>query len=252
MLNVVLIGRGAIASEVLKHIRPGGGVNVTGVIVRPERIAEARASLPPTIEVASAIGDFATAPRLIAECAGHGAVAEFGEEALRRGIDFLVISIGALADAALRTRLEAAAEAGGGKLVLPAGAVAGADALAAARIGGLERVVYTSRKPPGAWRGTPAEKGARSRRARRTDGAVRGRGRRGGDALSAERERGGHYRSRRGRVRPDRREADRRSGRRRQHPSKSASRERSAPSTSRCAASRCPTTPRPRRLPPTA
>ena len=158
MLNVVLIGRGAIATEVLKYIRPGGGVSVTGVIVRPGRVEEARAALPPTIEVASAIGELPTQPHLIAECAGHAAVAEFGEEALRRGIDFLVISIGALADAALRNRLESAAEAGAGKLVLPAGAVAGADALTAARVGGLERVVYTSRKPPAAWRGTPAEK----------------------------------------------------------------------------------------------
>ena len=157
MLNVVLIGRGAIAGEVLKHIRPGAGAAVTGVLVRSGREAAARAALPATLEVASAIGELSTAPDLIAECAGHGAVAEFGEDALRRGIDFLAISIGALADAPLRARLESAAAAGGGKLILPAGAVAGADALAAARIGGLERVVYTSRKPPGAWRGTPAE-----------------------------------------------------------------------------------------------
>ena len=157
MLNVALIGRGAIATEVLRHIRPGGEVTVTGVIVRPCRIAEARAAFPPTMEVASAIGDLAAPPDLIAECAGHEAVAAFGEEALRRGIDFLVISVGALADAGLRTGLEAAAETGGAKLILPAGAVAGVDALTAARIGGLERVVYTSRKPPAAWRGTPAE-----------------------------------------------------------------------------------------------
>ena len=157
MLNVVLIGRGAIASEVLKHIPSGREVAVTGFIVRPGREVEARAALPATIQVASAIEHLSTMPDLIAECAGHSAVAEFGERALRRGIDFLVISIGALADAGLRARLEAAADAGGAKLILPAGAIAGADALTAARIGGLERVVYTSRKPPATWRGTPAE-----------------------------------------------------------------------------------------------
>ena len=157
MLDVVLIGRGAIASEVLKHISSGREVAVTGFIVRPGREVEARAALPATIQVASAIEYLSTVPGLIAECAGHSAVAEFGEKALRRGIDFLVISIGALADAGLRARLEAAAEAGGAKLILPAGAIAGADALTAARIGGLERVVYTSRKPPASWRGTLAE-----------------------------------------------------------------------------------------------
>ena len=157
MLNVVLIGRGAIASEVLKHISSGREVAVTGFIVRPGREVEARATLPATIQVASAIDHLSTVPDLIAECAGHSAVAEFGERALRRGIDFLVISIGALADAGLRARLEEAAESGGAKLILPAGAIAGVDALTAARIGGLERVVYTSRKPPATWRGTPAE-----------------------------------------------------------------------------------------------
>ena len=67
------------------------------------------------------------------------------------------MSVGALADRSVYLSLAESARTGGGKLLLPAGAVVGIDALAAAREGGLDAVRYTSRKPPGAWTGTPAE-----------------------------------------------------------------------------------------------
>src|SRR5690606_35931882 len=53
--------------------------------------------------------------------------------------------------------LTAAAAEGNAQLILPAGAVPGVDALNAALVGGLDRVSYISRKPPAAWKGTPAE-----------------------------------------------------------------------------------------------
>ncbi len=156
-MNVLLIGHGAIAQEVIKRLRPTDEARVAAVLVRRQRLDETRATLPEAIEVVSALADVTAPIDLAAECAGHEAVARYGAELLRRGIDFLVISIGALADRGLLEDLESAAREGGAKLVLPAGAVAGADALAAARIGGLARVVYVSRKPPRAWKGTPAE-----------------------------------------------------------------------------------------------
>lgn len=157
-MDVALIGYGAIAQEVLKRIEPDEPAALRAIIVRPGRIDAVREAVAPRdIEVVASLDDLGFRPALVAECAGHGGVRDFGADTLRRGIDFLVISIGALADADLYRSLESAAEGGGAKLVLAAGAVAGADALAAARVAGLDRVSYTSRKPPGAWKGTPAE-----------------------------------------------------------------------------------------------
>jgi aspartate dehydrogenase len=78
-------------------------------------------------------------PSLVVECASHAAVREVVPELLAAGIDVIVVSIGAVADAALVARLDDAAAAGN------------------ARLAGLDAVVYEGRKPPLAWRGTPAE-----------------------------------------------------------------------------------------------
>lgn len=157
-MDVLLIGYGAIAREVLRRLDPAGPARVTHVLVRPAKLAATRATLGDAITTIAALDDLARKPDLAVECAGHAAVAEHGPAILERGIDLVVVSIGALADRALFDRLKAAARSGKAKLVLPAGAIGGADALAAARTGGLSRVVYTSRKPPQAWKGTPAEK----------------------------------------------------------------------------------------------
>jgi aspartate dehydrogenase len=97
-------------------------------------------------------------PTLVAEVAGQAAVAEHGDHVLRSGIDLLVISVGALADPALLGRLKSAAHDGNSRILLPAGAIGGIDAIAAMRVSGLTSVRYRSRKPPAAWRGSPAER----------------------------------------------------------------------------------------------
>jgi aspartate dehydrogenase len=160
-MNVLLIGFGAITREVLKYLRPDEPARVSAILVRPDRVADAKAAAPKGISVIGSlaeIDDLPEVPAVAAECASHGAVAAYGPELLRRGIDLIVISIGSLANRELHQRLVAAAEEGASKLILPAGAIAGADGLAAARVGGLSRVTYTSRKPPKAWKGTPAER----------------------------------------------------------------------------------------------
>ncbi len=158
MTAVGLIGYGGVAKDVVAALRQAGGVEIAGALCRPGRAAAARAALP-GLDIVESLDDLlARDPAVVAEVAGQQAVAEHGASVLRRGFDLMVISIGALADLALLERLKAAARDGNSRILLPAGAIGGLDAIAAMRVGGLHAVRYRSRKPPAAWRGSPAEK----------------------------------------------------------------------------------------------
>jgi aspartate dehydrogenase len=159
MTSVALIGYGGIAQDVVAALRAANtGARIVAALCRPGRTSKARAALG-DIAVVESLSDLLTLrPAVVAEVAGQQAVAEHGPAVLRSGFDLLVISVGALADSALLSRLKAAAADGKRRILLPAGAVGGIDAIAAMRAGGLDAVRYRSRKPPAAWRGSPAEK----------------------------------------------------------------------------------------------
>jgi aspartate dehydrogenase len=159
MTTVALIGYGGIAQDVVAALyEAGGSTKIAGALCRPGRAAKARAALGDIAIVESLADLLALRPAVVAEVAGQQAVAEHGPEVLRRGFDLVVISVGALADPDLLGNLKAAAARGKSRILLPAGAVGGIDAIAAMRAGGLDVVRYRSRKPPAAWRGSPAEK----------------------------------------------------------------------------------------------
>lgn len=144
-----------VVEEIEKEDGPAA---VSGVLVKPSRVAETRAALPDGIAVLTdAMDALRLDPDLIVECAGQGAVIDFGEEILSAGCDLMIIAIGALADDSLRERLVDAARGTGAQITLPAGAIAGIDGLAALKLGGLDHVRYVSTKPPVAWKGTPAD-----------------------------------------------------------------------------------------------
>jgi aspartate dehydrogenase len=159
MTSVGLIGYGGIARDVVAALREAAsGVTFAGALCRPGRADTARVALAGIDIMESLDALLARRPKIVAEVAGQQAVTEHGPEILRHGFDLLVISIGALAEPALLDRLKAAAGEGKSRILLPAGAIGGIDAIAAMRIGGLTKVRYRSRKPPAAWRGSPAEK----------------------------------------------------------------------------------------------
>lgn len=154
--SILLIGNGAMAGEIHRAAEESGQFRVGMILVREERREEIAARYPDA-QVICSVAELTEQPVLAAECATHAAVREHVPALLRRGIDTAIASVGVLSDATLDRELDAAAEAGGAQLIVAAGAVPGIDALNAATVGGLDRVTYVSRKPPKAWKGTPAE-----------------------------------------------------------------------------------------------
>lgn len=160
--SVAVIGLGAIGRTIADGLLASGetlGPRLACVLVRGGTRLEADTALAGQVPV---LADFheliATGPDIAVECAGQDAVVAYGPDILSNGIDLMVSSTGALADRSLFEALTGAAVGGGARILIPAGAIAGLDGLAALRLAGLASVTYRSSKPPVAWRETEAER----------------------------------------------------------------------------------------------
>ena len=160
IVKIALVGCGAIGTALLELVKDDAGLQVAAIVVHDEGADAARTVAQRLAPKASVV---ATVPGegidLVVEAAGHAAIAQHVLSALRRGVPCIVASVGALSAHGLLEQLESAAREGGTQAQLIAGAIGAIDALAAARIGGLDTVRYTGRKPHLAWQGTPAEQG---------------------------------------------------------------------------------------------
>jgi aspartate dehydrogenase len=145
-----LIGFGACGRAVASMIAAGqgGAADIVGVLVRDVRRyrdADKGGAVP---FVASLPELLVARPGVVVEVAGHEALAAYGETVLASGLILITLSSGLLADDARLQRLLAAAAQGGGRLILPSGAIAALDAIESAAFIGIDRVVHVVRKPP--------------------------------------------------------------------------------------------------------
>ena len=155
MQHVTLIGYGAIGSAVCQILDADPTIAIDHIVVS----ANLPLPVPAKGQKRHFVNqvDYQQRPDVVIECAGHSAIEQHVLPALQAGIPCIVASVGALSAPGLVERLEQAAKAGNTSVQLLAGAIGAIDALAAARIGGLDSVRYDGRKPPLAWKGTPAE-----------------------------------------------------------------------------------------------
>jgi len=162
MFKLAIVGFGAIGQELSRVLQADRHLQITQIVTRPRSTAQVRDIAAHLAHHAVVLNEVDVSPGhwpdLVAECAGHEAIVSHVIPALQAGIPCVVASVGALAEPDLFERLEDAATRGHTRVQLISGAIGGLDALDAARIGGLDRVLYTGRKPPRSWEGTPAER----------------------------------------------------------------------------------------------
>ena len=155
--NILMIGLGAIGSEVLRQLDDNNDILIRQILVRPGSNTQPCSGIDQKLDLISSIDELDFVPDFVLECAGHHAVSKYAPHFLKEGIDFGVVSVGALSKPGLLEELESCGARGSAKLCILSGALGGVDALSAARNKDLTVVEYSSRKPPASWVGTHAE-----------------------------------------------------------------------------------------------
>jgi aspartate dehydrogenase len=152
ILPIGIIGMGSMGSFVARAILSGKvpGVKLLAVAEvkpLPDGLARELASHSVTV-VDSCEGLLKFPIGLALECANQKVVRECAPAIIARGIDLLIMSVGALVQGDFFPHLAREAEEKGIRIYLPSGAVGAIDALQAAKLQGLEEVTLTTRKPP--------------------------------------------------------------------------------------------------------
>lgn len=150
--KIATIGFGTIANDVFTGLKTiEGHATDWAVLLRPD--SPRRAHVPASAIVFSSLNELLDwQPDLVIEAAGQAAVQDYVPRILRSGVNVVLVSIGALADAATYDIVVDAARKGHARLVLPAGAIASLDYLGALGNRTGTTVLYESRKPVAAWR----------------------------------------------------------------------------------------------------
>lgn len=138
-LRIGVIGRGAIGGPVADHLAADQirGAKLVSVLRRNPQEAHEVADLRSMIE---------SKCDLVVEAAGHRALQSYGVSLLNAGVDLLVLSVGALAEPELESKLR---KPHSGRLMLSTGAIGGFDILKAHTLAGtLRNLKITSTSVP--------------------------------------------------------------------------------------------------------
>ena len=146
-MQIGIVGCGAIGSAVARSAVTMDGVSAVLVYDIDAHATALLADLP-RIKICASGEAVAKACDVLVEAANKGVVETIVPIVLQRGKRAVLLTVGALADDALRNKLLTIARENSGKIHIPSGAVMGIDGVRAAGAAELKSVTLVTTKPP--------------------------------------------------------------------------------------------------------
>jgi aspartate dehydrogenase len=158
-LRIAVVGAGTIGSYLTRQIQAGRGgasqvVVVADCINNCTRLQEL-ARLAGCAWSTDVMRIIDHQPDLVIEAAAPQVVREYAIPLLEQGLDILIMSAGALADADFVARLHHVLHQHRRRMFVPSGAIGGLDILRAASLDSIDEVRLTTSKPPQGLRDAP-------------------------------------------------------------------------------------------------
>jgi len=152
-LRVAIAGLGAIGRTLARRLAAGvPGLELAGVAARDQAKAQAWLDEERIVCPVVALDALPAHADIAVECAPSAVLEQICRPMLTAGKQVLVLSCGALLP---RPDLIELAQAHGGRIIVPTGALLGLDAVGAAAQGTIHSVRMTTRKPPAGLVGAP-------------------------------------------------------------------------------------------------
>jgi aspartate dehydrogenase len=160
-MRIGVIGGGNVARFLLKSInldRQLPGCRVESAYLRSPAKADEWKQLYGTSTFCDLDAFLDSDIDVVVEAATVQAVRDCAEKVVQKGMDLVIISVGALVDPALYQRLNDLCAQKGSRILLPSGAIGGLDVIRSAMaLRQLDTVTLTTRKPPQALLGKTVE-----------------------------------------------------------------------------------------------
>ena len=147
-MKVGIIGCGAIANIICTSIVPEDNcIDIEYFFDKDIERAENLASFAGGVAVLD-FDEMVNNVDLVLECASPVSVKEYAPRVLEKGVDMIIMSIGALMDEEFYNEIEKIAKDNDAKVHLPSGAIVGLDGIKAVAKFGLKEVSLVTRKSP--------------------------------------------------------------------------------------------------------